>query len=92
MRLPFRTTRGRLVFLQIAILTCAAGLTSVAAFELVTVPARNQLEQVLFDQWSAVANGLDLQNGMVVYPAGCRMPPSTPNSRWRRMSIQRAAL
>ena len=80
MRRPFRTTRGRLVLLHVAILTVAAGLTSLAAFELVTVPAHNQLEQVLFDQWSAVADALDLQNGRVVYPAG-RLPAASVDTQ-----------
>jgi two-component system, OmpR family, sensor kinase len=66
----FRTTRSRLVLLQLGILASAAAFTAVAIFELVTVPARYQEDQVLFDQWSAVANALDLQNGKVVYPPG----------------------
>jgi heavy metal sensor kinase len=67
---PFRTTRSRLVLLQVGILTSSAALTATAIFELVTVPARYQEDQVLFDQWSAVANALDVQNGKVVYPPG----------------------
>jgi hypothetical protein len=67
---PLRTTRSRLVLLQVGILATAAVLASIALFELVTVPARNQEDQVLFDQWSAVANALDLKDGKVVYPPG----------------------
>jgi heavy metal sensor kinase len=64
----FGTTRSRLVLLQVGILASSAAFTAIAIFELVTLPARYQEDQVLFDQWSAVANALDIQNGKVVYP------------------------
>ena len=74
-----RSTRVRLLLVQVAILTVAASATATAIFELVTVPARNQEDQALFDQWSAVANALDLQDGQVVYPPG-RLPETVPGT------------
>jgi signal transduction histidine kinase len=68
-----RSTRARLVVLQMGILAVAVAVAATAVFELVTVPARNQEDQALFDQWSAVGNALDLQSGRVVYPPG-RLP------------------
>jgi signal transduction histidine kinase len=68
-----RSTRVRLVLLQMGILAVAVVVAATAVFELVTVPARNQEDQALFDQWSAVGSALDLQNGQVVYPPG-RLP------------------
>src|SRR5262252_10001770 len=65
-----RSTRVRLLLVQVAILAVAAAATATAVFELVTVPARNQEDQALFDQWSAVGNALDLRDGQVVYPPG----------------------
>jgi heavy metal sensor kinase len=70
MRLLSRSTRGRLVLLQVLALAIASAVTAAAVFELVTVPLHNQEDQVLFDQWSAVANALDLRDGRVVYPPG----------------------
>src|SRR5262245_27476171 len=58
------------------ILAIAAAVTASAIFELVTIPARNQEDQALFDQWSAVANALDLRDGQVVYPPG-RLPDTS---------------
>ena len=75
-----RTTRSRLVLLQVGILATAAVLASIALFDLVTVPARNQEDQVLFDQWSAVANALDLKDGKVVYPPG-QLPATSTTSQ-----------
>jgi signal transduction histidine kinase len=68
-----RSTRARLVLLQMGILAVAAAIAAIAVFELVTGPARNQVDQALFDQWSAVGNALDLRDGQVVYPPG-RLP------------------
>jgi signal transduction histidine kinase len=65
-----RSTRARLVLLQMGILAVAVVVAAAAVFELVTVPARNQVDQALFDQWSAVGNALDLRDGQVVYPPG----------------------
>jgi signal transduction histidine kinase len=65
-----RSTRARLVLLQMGILAIAVAVAAIAVFELVTVPARNQEYQTLFDQWSAVANALDLRDGQVFYPPG----------------------
>jgi signal transduction histidine kinase len=65
-----RSTRARLVLVQMGILAIAATVAAAAVFELVTVPARNQEDQALFDQWSAVGSALDLSAGRVVYPPG----------------------
>ncbi|MBJ7603818.1 MAG: HAMP domain-containing protein [Candidatus Dormibacteraeota bacterium] len=62
---------------QVGILTIATAVTAIAIFELVTIPSSNQADQALYDQWSAVANGLDLQGGRVVYPPG-RLPQTSP--------------
>ncbi len=69
-----------MVFVQVAILAIATAVTAVAIFELVTVPSSNQADQALYDQWSAVANGLDLQGGRVVYPAG-RLPQTSATTQ-----------
>ncbi len=74
-----RSTRARLLLVQVGVLAAAAALAATAIFELVTVPARNQEDQVLFDQWSAVANALDRQDGRVVYPPG-RLPETAPGT------------
>ncbi|MDQ6900830.1 MAG: HAMP domain-containing protein, partial [Candidatus Dormibacteraeota bacterium] len=58
------------------ILAIATAVTAIAIFELVTVPSSNRADQALYDQWSAVANGLDLQGGRVVYPPG-RLPQTS---------------
>ena len=68
-----RSTRFRLVLVLTAVLAVAVVLAATALFELVTVPARNQEDQALFDQWSAVGNALDLRAGQVAYPPG-RLP------------------
>jgi HAMP domain-containing protein len=78
-RLLARTTRGRLVLLQVLALAIASAVTATAVFELVTVPLRNQEDQALFDQWSAVAGALDLRDGHVVYPPG-RLPATSPDT------------
>ncbi|HYW24480.1 MAG TPA: ATP-binding protein [Terriglobales bacterium] len=65
-----RSTRARLVLVQVGVLAVAVAVAVAAVFELATVPARNQEDQALFDQWSAVANALDLRDGQVVYPPG----------------------
>src|SRR5215472_12957797 len=74
-----RSTRARLVLVQVGVLAVAVAVAVAAVFELVTVPARNQEDQALFDQWSAVANALDLQDGQVVYPPG-RLPETVPGT------------
>src|SRR5262252_5240643 len=74
-----RSTRVRLLLVQVAILAVAAAATATAIFELVTVPARNQEDQALFDQWSAVASALDLRDGQLVYPPG-RLPETAPGT------------
>jgi signal transduction histidine kinase len=76
----FRSTRGRLVLVQMAVLAVAVAVAATAAFELVTVPARNQQDQTLFDQWSAVGNALDLREGQVAYPPG-RLPETAAATR-----------
>jgi heavy metal sensor kinase len=75
-----RSTRGRLVLAQTGILAVAIAVAAIAVFELVTIPARNQEDQTLFDQWSAVGNALDLRNGQVVYPPG-RLPETAAATR-----------
>jgi two-component system, OmpR family, sensor kinase len=75
-----RSTRGRLVLVQMVILAVAVALAAAAVFELVTVPARNQEDQTLFDQWGAVGNALDLRDGQVAYPPG-RLPETAGATR-----------
>jgi signal transduction histidine kinase len=75
-----RSTRTRLVLVQMGILAIAVAVAAIAVFELVTVPARNQQDQALFDQWSAVGNALDLRDGQVDYPPG-QLPEIAAGSR-----------
>lgn len=75
-----RSTRARLVLVQVGILAIAVAVAATAVFELVTVPARNQEDQTLFDQWSAVGSALDLRDGQVVYPPG-RLPEGAARTR-----------
>jgi signal transduction histidine kinase len=75
-----RSTRVRLVLVQMGILAIAVAVAATAVFELVTVPARNQQDQTLFGQWSAVGNALDLRDGRVVYPPG-RLPETAAGTR-----------
>lgn len=71
MRRLLWSTRARLVILQLVILALASVVVSYAIFRLVTDPARQESDAVLYDQWSKIAGGLQLQDdGSVAYPSG----------------------
>jgi heavy metal sensor kinase len=66
-----RSTRGRLVLFQVGILAVASALGALAIFELVTIPQTSKLTQMLYDQWGAIAGGVDLSaDGKVFYGPG----------------------
>ena len=63
------STRIRLVLFQVLILGLASLVTSYAIFKLVTVPAQQESDAVLYDQWTKIASSLQLQaDGAVAYP------------------------
>ena len=65
------STRARLVIFQVVILALASLVVSYAIFKLVTVPAQQESDAVLYDQWSRIAAGLQLQDdGSVAYAPG----------------------
>lgn len=65
------STRVRLVLFQVLILGLASLVTSYAIFKLVTVPAQQESDAVLYDQWTKIAGSLQLQaDGSVAYPPG----------------------
>jgi heavy metal sensor kinase len=65
------STRARLVVFQVVILALASLVVSYAVFKLVTVPAQEESDAVLYDQWSKIVGGLQLQDdGSIAYPAG----------------------
>jgi len=59
------------VLFQVLILGLASLVTSYAIFKLVTVPAQQESDAVLYDQWNKIAGSLQLQaDGAVAYPPG----------------------
>ena len=64
------STRVRLVLFQVLILALASLVTSYAIFKLVTVPAQQESDAVLYDQWNRIAGSLQLQDGSVAYAPG----------------------
>jgi len=65
------STRARLVLFQVLILGLAGFVTSYAIFKLVTVPAQQESDAVLYEQWNKVSSGLQLQaDGSVAYSQG----------------------
>ena len=55
------STRARLVLFQVLTLGLAGLVTSYAIFKLVTVPAQQESDAVLYEQWNRVSGGLQLQ-------------------------------
>src|SRR5215471_2863494 len=65
------STRIRLVLFQVLILGLASLVASYAIFKLVTVPAQQESDAVLYDQWNKIAGSLQLQaDGAVAYAPG----------------------
>ena len=78
MRRFLRSSRGRLVLFQVAILAVASALTAFVLFEYVSVSRQNEADNVLYDQWTAIANGLTLRGGVPAYAAGS-LPETSPD-------------
>lgn len=55
---------------QVVVLAVASALSAFLLFEYVSVSRENEADNVLYDQWTAIANGLTLQGGVPAYAAG----------------------
>src|SRR5262249_46806147 len=72
-----RSSRGRLVLFQVVILAATSALTATVLFEYVSVSRQNEADNVLYDQWTAIAKGLTLQAGVPAYAPGTLPETST---------------
>jgi len=65
------STRARLILFQVLILGLAGLVTSYAIFKLVTIPAQQESDALLYEQWNKVSSGIQLQaDGSVAYSQG----------------------
>jgi heavy metal sensor kinase len=78
LRKYLRSTRGRLVLVQLVVLAAAAGTAIVAVYDHVVRPLQENVSGSLYSQSQAIAGGLTLQDGKVVYPPG-DLPVETPD-------------
>jgi signal transduction histidine kinase len=77
MRALFRTTRGRLTLISVAMLAVAFALADIAIYLAFTFAQNNELDVQLRSEVVAVAAQLSVTNGEVTYPGG-ELPHETP--------------
>jgi len=86
LRALFRTTRGRLTLISVAILACAFTLADTAIYLAFTYAQNNELDAQLRAEAVAVAGQLSVADGKVTY-AGGDLPHETPGGSAIDMAV-----